>query len=139
MLLMSCHEALTGGLLRMTKGGMLPLPSLVAFDWKRLSFLYQRTSLFINISLHKGGGLFVFRGSRQIGFSLSWPSCTIALQLLHLQRETRSSFVASCSFPWQPIAPWQAQAERHCVDKLWGGKRLSVGAVESKSKNRACR
>ena len=133
------HKALTDGLLHRTKGRMLHPPSLVAFGWKVLCFLNQGKTLFINISLHKGGGLFVFRGSRQIGFSLSWPSCAIVLQLLHLQRETRASFVASCSFPWQPIAPWQAQAERHRVDKPWGRKRPSVGAEESKSKNRPCR
>lgn len=117
---------------------MLHPPSLLAFGCKGLGLLNEGKTLFINISLHKEGGLFLFRGSRQIGFSLSWLSCTIASQLVHLQRQTRGSFVVSCSFPWQPIPPWQAPAERRRVDKLQARKQLSVGAEESKSKNGAC-
>lgn len=135
---MFCHNVLMGGLLPRMKSRVLHPPSLVAFGWKVLGFLNQGKTLFISL-LHKGGGLFVFRGRKQIGFSLSRPSCAIALQLLHLHRETRDSFVASCSFPWQPIAPWQAQAERRRVDKPWGRRQPSVGAEESKSKNGACR
>lgn len=117
---------------------MLHLHGFVAFGWKGLGFFNQGETQFINISLHKGEGLFVFKGSRQIGFSLSWPSCAIALLLLHLQQETHRSFVASCSFPWQLIPAWQAQAKQHRVDEPQERKRPSVGARESRSKNGAC-
>lgn len=83
-------------------GGSIHLAWLLLAG-RGFAFLQRGKSLHQHL-LAQGGGLFVCRGSGQIGSSLSWPSCPIASRLLHLRLASRRSFVASCSFPWQPSA-----------------------------------
>lgn len=116
------HRALTDGMLQRAKGRMLHPHGFVAFGWKGLGFLNQGKTQFINISLHKEGGLFVFKGSRQIGFSLSWPSCAIALLLLHLQKGLTGSLLPPAHFHGSR-SPWPAQAKQPRVDELRGRDR----------------
>lgn len=127
------HRALTDGMPHRAKGRMLHLHGFVAFGWKGLGFLNQGKTQFINISLHKEGGLFVVKGSRQIGFSLSWPSCAIALLLLHLQKRLTGSLLPPAHFHGSR-SPWQAQAKQPRVDE----GREGNGEGGSRSKNGAC-
>lgn len=115
---------------------MLHPHGFVAFGWNGLGFLNQGKTQFINISLHKGGGLFVFKGSRQIGFSLSWPSCAVALLLLHLQRDSQ---VLCCLLLISMAADpgVAAQDKQPRVEEPRGRKQPRMGAGQSSSKNGA--